>query len=92
MLTLFQNIILVIANGVGTTFVLDGWIKAAERVKTGGALSQLEIRKLGRYLYKLPLEPEWTDQLHELDELWSHPDPPRESLSISSLPLGKLRC
>ena len=71
--------ILVIANGTGTTFVLDGWISAAEKVKNGGQLSGLEIRTLGRYLYKLPLEPEWTTQLAQLDELWSQTNPPGQS-------------
>lgn len=73
--------VLVIANGVGTTYVVDGWINAAERVKSGGALSRLETRNLGRYLYKLQLEPEWTEQLSQLTQLWNQTNPPREPLN-----------
>lgn len=65
--------------------MLDGWINAAERVKAGGSLSALEIRNLGRYLYKLPLEPEWTEQLRQLNELWRQQNPPGEHEISQSL-------
>lgn len=73
-----QNVVLVIANGTGTTNVVEGWTAATDRVRSGGDLSEFEIADLGRYLYKLQLEPQWTDQLNRLDELWSQSNPPRE--------------
>ena len=50
--------VLVIANGTGTVLVLEGWTKATEKVQGGGTLSDLEVRNLGRYLYKLQLDPD----------------------------------
>lgn len=81
-----QNVVLVIANGTGTTYVIEGWMNAADRVRSGGALSALEIQNLGRYLYKLQLEPEWTVQLAQLDELWSQTNPPREHVYQAQCP------
>ena len=71
--------VLVIANGTGTVLVLEGWTNAAERVQNGGILNEMEIRDLGRYLYKLQLEPDWDVQLNQLGELWNQTNPPRSS-------------
>jgi hypothetical protein len=72
-----ENVVLVIANGTGTVLVLEGWTEAAAKVQNGGTLSDLEIRNLGRYLYKLQLDPDWDVQLDQLGELWNQTNPPR---------------
>jgi hypothetical protein len=72
-----ENVVLVIANGTGTVLVLEGWTEAAAKVQDGGTLSDLEIRNLGRYLYKLQLDPDWDVQLDQLGELWNQTNPPR---------------
>jgi hypothetical protein len=69
---------LVIANGTGTVLVLEGWTDAAARVKSDRSLNDLEMRDLGRYLYKLQLEPDWTEQLNELAQLYNQTNPARE--------------
>lgn len=68
-----------IANGTGTVLVLEGWTKATEKVQGGGTLSDLEVRNLGRYLYKLQLDPDWDVQLAQLGALWNQTNPPRSS-------------
>jgi hypothetical protein len=72
-------VVLVIANGTGTVLVLEGWTDAAEKVQNGGTLSKLEVRNLGRYLYKLQLDPDWDVQLAQLGALWNQTNPPRSS-------------
>jgi hypothetical protein len=74
-----QNVVLVIANGTGTVLVLEGWTDAAEKVHGGGTLSDVEVRNLGRYLYKLQLDPDWDVQLAQLGVLWNQTNPPRAS-------------
>lgn len=74
-----QNAVLVIANGTGTILVLEGWQFVSERVKAGGMWDDPDDKRLGRYLYKLNLEPEWTDQLQQLQELYTSSQPSRES-------------
>ena len=66
-----------IANGTGTVLVLEGWTKAAEKVQAGGILTDREIGLVGRYLYKLQLDPDWDVQLAQLGELWNQTNPPR---------------
>jgi hypothetical protein len=79
-----QNVVLVIANGTGTVLVLEGWTKAADRIQNGGILDEMEIRNLGRYLYKLQLDPDWDVQLNQLGELWNQTNPPRSSTYYSN--------
>jgi hypothetical protein len=45
----------------------------------GGTLSASQTKHLGRHLYKLQLQPEWTTQLDQLGNLWAQSSPNRES-------------
>jgi hypothetical protein len=84
MLLINQNVVLVIANGTGTVLVLEGWTDAAQKVQSGGTLSATETRDLGRYLYKLQLDPDWDVQLAQLGTLWNQTNPPRSSQPCST--------
>lgn len=70
-----QNVVIVISHGRGTALVLNDFVRATIDATNNIPLTDELRDSLGKYLYKMPLDPPFDVALDQIRAAWNTTEP-----------------